>query len=396
MNQKIGFEAHNLEKIRGYGAGVARVLLEEIKSLINDSDLADFRFFVFFKEKIPESQEVRQIIRKKNFCYRVAPFPFNRSYALYYNFWLPWQKIKLGLDLMVFPCYMLPLFYFGRSIVTIHDVVYEAYPEWIPPLYRLIYHLLSRNAGRRATVIQTISNFSKREIIKYYHRAESNVKVIYNPISVKFYPRKDIQKIKETKRQVGLRDKYVFYLGQMFQRRHPLESILAFEKLVKRRPEMECYQFLLVGRNLTYPRINLKKEVEKINQEIGREAIIYLDHLLKSDDDFLANLYSGAELFVSVSDYEGFNLPPTEAMACGTPALLANRPEVNEIQGNEQFYVDNPMDIDEFSRKMEEAIFNQEKRIRAVKSALIQAKKFSLENHLSDFKKMIIENVQSN
>ncbi len=53
MSKKIGFEAHNLEKIRGFGAGVARVLFEEIKSLAQDDDLADIHFFLFFKDKIP-------------------------------------------------------------------------------------------------------------------------------------------------------------------------------------------------------------------------------------------------------------------------------------------------------------------------------------------------------
>ncbi|HHD92362.1 MAG TPA: glycosyltransferase family 1 protein [Candidatus Portnoybacteria bacterium] len=391
MNEKIGFEAHNLEKIKGHGAGVARVLLEEIISL-NNSNLDDSHFFIFFKEKIPENRSLQQLFNQKNFHYRIAPFPFNRSYSLFYNIWLPWQKIKLGLDLMIFPCYMLPLFYFGRSIVIIHDVVYEAHPQWISPLYRFIYHLLSRNAGKRATLIQTISNFSKQEIIKYYHRLPKTIKVIYNPINANFYPRQDIQKIKEIKEKVSLKNKYIFYLGQMFQRRHPLESILAFEKLIKERPEkIKNYQFLFVGRNLTYPQINLKKEVDRINQEIGYQAIIYLDHLPNGGDDFLANLYSGAELFISVSDYEGFNLPPTEAMACGTPALLANRPEVKEIQGNNQFYVQDPMDINEFSQKIEEALFNQEKRENAIQNGLKQVKKYSLENHLKGFQEIVRE-----
>ena len=391
MSKKIGFEAHNLEKIRGFGAGVARVLFEEIKSLAQDDNLVDANFFLFFKNKIPNGQEFKSIIQRKNFHCRIAPFPFNRSYALFYNFWLPWQKIKLGLDLMIFPCYMLPLFYFGRSIVTIHDVVYEAHPEWISPIHRFIYHLLSRNAGRRATVIQTISNFSKEEIIRYYHRTPETIKIIYNPINTNFYPRQDTQKIEEAKSKLGIDNKYIFYLAQMFQRRHPLESLLAFEKLVRKKTEMANYQFLFVGRNLTYPKINLRKEVERINQELGRQAVIYLEHLPDSDDEFLANLYSGAELFVSVSDYEGFNLPPTEAMACGTPVLLADRPEVKEIQGNNQFYIQNPMNIDRFSQKMEEALFDQKKREKAIRSGLEQIKKYSLENHLREFKKMIRE-----
>ena len=133
---------------------------------------------------------------------------------------------------------------------------------------------------------------------------------------------------------------------------------------------------LIVGKNRTNPFMDIGKMVKEINVGLNREAILRKDFAPEED---LKTLYSNAKLSVYLSDYEGFGLPPLEAMACKIPVLTTKKASLAETVGDAAIIVENPKNIDEIAQKMEEGITNEILRQDLIKKGLEQVKKFSWE-----------------
>lgn len=384
---KIGIDGHNLEQPK---AGVARTLMEELRGLSQIPFVREnIKFILYFKFKAskdplfdelasPELQRGEPLFERK-----VLPHIIRPSSAIFYNILLPYFASKDKVDLCYFPCYMLPLFYKGRSVVTIHDCVYEVHPEWFPPYYRYSYHILSSRAIKKASAILTISEFSKQEIMKYYNVPAEKIWVA--PLAPASFFRKieDEEKLLSAKKKYGVEKDFVFFVGQIFTRRHVYEAMLAFEKIVEDFPN---FQFLVIGRDLTYPALGINNLAEMINKRLGREAIVRKNHV-ESDED-LVLLYNAAELFIYLSEYEGFGLPPIESLACNTPPLLACSGVNNEVFDQAAFYVENPTDTDEISCKMRLALLNKEQKEAVLRAGKELVKKFNWENHCKKLLKL--------
>lgn len=377
---KIGVDCHNLEQAR---AGVARTLMEELRGLCQMPFVKEnIRFFLYFKSQSPSDPLFDDPI----FIKRVLPRIVRPSSLIFYNILLPFYAWRDGVDFCYFPCYMLPLFYFGKSIVTLHDVAYEARPEFFPPYHRYSYHFLSSHAAKRATAIVTISDFSKREIIKYYKVPLQKITTIHLAPATIFKKSNDTAKSSVTKQKYGIDKDFIFFVGQIFVRRRIYESVLAFEKIAKELPDL---QFLLIGRDLTYPPRLIDDLCEKVNVRLGRKAIIRRDRVLTDED--LAILYGAAKIFIYPSEYEGFGLPPIEALASGTPPLVARSGVSGEIFGEAAFYVENPNDIDEMAMKIKETISDESARAKVLQAADEQLKKFNWSEHCEKLLKLFKE-----
>lgn len=381
---KIGIDGHNLEQPR---AGVARALVEELYGLSQIPFVREnFKFILYFKAKTPKDPFLDDPLFEK----KVLPCAIRPSSAVFYNILLPYFALKDKVDLCYFPCYMLPLFYQGRSIVTIHDCVYKVHPEWFPPYYRYSYHILSGRAVKKASAILTISEFSKQEIMKYYNVPAEKIWVAPLAPANIFQKIEDKEKLLKVKEKHGIKKDFIFFVGQIFTRRHVYESMLAFEKIAE---DFSNLQFLIIGRDLTYPALEINSLAERINQRLNREVIIRKNYV-DSDED-LVLLYNAAKLFVYLSEYEGFGLPPIEALACGTPPLLA-RSEVNgEIFGQAAFYVENSMDVNEIICKMRSALLDEEQKKAVLQAGKEQIKKFSWKNHCEKLLELFREVLKS-
>jgi len=159
----------------------------------------------------------------------------------------------------------------------------------------------------------------------------------------------------------GIKNKFIFYVGAIFQRRFIPQIIAAFEKIKDKLPD--C-QLLIAGPNYTHPFIDIKKE----------NSIIYVDYIKEED---LVSLYNSANLFIWLSSYEGFGLPPLEAMACGTPVLSTKKTSLAEVLGDYPIWVENPEDINEISEKMLEVLSDEKLKKQMIEMGLKQAQKFS-------------------
>jgi len=375
---KIGVDAHTIEKEEKLGAGgnYLGALLKQWSKL----DPAKYRFILYFKERIPQDDFLNSPVFEKKIAVNLFKI---KSLALFYNLSLPLLAKKDEVDVLFLPYYMRPFFCWTPTITAIHDISYEAHPEWVHWKYGLPQRLLSRLAAQTSRFLITCSQFSKQEIIEYYKVPAERVKMIYLGASHDFTNHRDEVKISEIKKKYGLSDKYFFYNGSMFSRRHILESLQAFELLLKDYPD---YQFLVSGRDLTFPAQNIDNFIKKINKNFPNaiKRVRYIDY----EDLCLA--YQGAELFIWLSEYEGFGLPVLEAMSCGTPVLTINKTSLAEVTGGSAFYVDNPNDFREIRNMMARAITQKDLRKNIIENALEQAKKFSWEKCAEETLKVIV------
>lgn len=340
---KIGIDCHNLE---GKRTGSGRYLMNLLKHWTNENA----EIILYFKNTIPDDIPADDFQKKILHSSRLVR-PTGG------NFWfehilLPRAIKKDGIDLFFSPSYILPLRIPKnvKTAVAIHDISYEAHPEWYSWQNRILLKWISKKSAQKADIIFACSEFTKNEILKYYQVNSDKIRVIHLAADEKFVQNPAVKK-----------KKLIFYVGAIFQRRFVLQMIEAFKKIKNKLPD---YQMLIAGPNYTQPFIDIKSE----------NFITYIEYI---QDEELVSFYNSASLFVWLSSYEGFGLPPLEAMACGTPVLSTKKTSLAEVLGDYPIWVDNPENIDEISDKMFKILSDENLRNIMIKKGLERAQKFS-------------------
>jgi len=361
---KIGIDAHNLE---GQRTGVGRVLISILQQW-NKFDLPQsIKFILYFKKEIPDDLELSDSIFVKKLLKA-------QSNAFFVHWLLHRAAKKDNVDILFCSGYVAPLFYQGKIALTLHDIIYQARPDlynWPSFWDKILLKKVSRMAAQKAKIILTPSEFSKKEVLKHYQVEPEKVFNVPLAADESFKQITDQNKLAEVKNKYQIKDKFIFYVGSIFNRRHLPETIKAFGRLA---PKLPNYQFLIVGANHTSPFINIDGLIRQANKQLNRPAILRQDYLTGQD---LAALYSAADLLVWLSDYEGFGLPILESMACGTPVVTSPVASIPEVAGQAAIYVQDNSNIDEISEAIYRGLTDQQLRQDLIKRGLTQAKKFS-------------------
>ena len=379
---RIGIDCHVLEK-RKSGVGVARYLMKLLNCWSRKSGI---EFFLYFKDRIISGNFLSSsdFLSSPVFIKKIAKNPFNiKSLALYYNFSLPIAVMRDKIDVLFLPFYMRPFFCWVPTVNVIHDISYVSHSNWFRLRYRLPLKLLTKRAIKKSFALVVSSKYTKDEIIKFYDVRENKIFPILLAADEKFNSQKNIDKIEEVKRKYNLNKNYLFYTGSIFSRRHVLELIKAFEKLLDNGLD---YQFLISGDDLTCPAQNIIQIINNINKKYSN-AIIKVDYVHEDD---LLYIYQGAELFVWPSEYEGFGLPPLEAMACGTPVLSTKKTSLAEVLGDYPIWVENPSDIGEIKDKMIKVLKDENLRNEMITQGLICARQFSWQKTAEETLRILI------
>ncbi len=365
---KIGIDAHNLE---GQRTGVGRVLINLLQQWKSFNLPSDLSFILYFKKEIPDDLNLSDSLFEKKILQ--APFNF-QSNALFMHWFLPRAAQKDKVDILFCPAYIAPLFYSGKIALILHDIIYEARPElynW-PSLWdRILLKWVSKISARKAQIVFTPSEFSKKEVLEHYQVNPEKVFVILEAADSIFRQITDQNKLATVKRKYKIKDKFIFYVGSIFNRRHLAEIIRAFGLLA---PQLTDYQFLVVGVNHTAPFIDIDGLVKEVNQKIGRQAVLRQDYLKGRD---LVTLYNAADLLVWLSDYEGFGLPVLEAMACATPVVTSSLASLPEVAGEAAIYLQDNSNIEAMVYAIYQGLTNQELRQELVAKGLSRAQSFS-------------------
>ena len=270
--------------------------------------------------------------------------------------------------------YFIPFFRPCPVVTTIHDICFEHYKDIFTMREYVRQKLLVRYAAKHSDYIVTVSNFSKQDICSCYGIPKEKVTITYNAVDKKYRELSSEELDIGTLRQkFNIKGEYILSVCNLQPRKNMKRLILAYNKLCK--DYQYDGQLVIVGKKAwMYDEIFGAAEI--INKENGEiDRILFTDYVSEED---LVRLYNGAKCFVYPSYYEGFGIPPLEALACGTPVAVSSATALPEVVGMAGVYFD-PFDIDDICESINGILTDIKKNgeITAQREISKQAGKYS-------------------
>ena len=215
----------------------------------------------------------------------------------------------------------------GKTVITVHDMVYKAFPETVRARTKYMLDTGLKRSMKRADLIVTDSEFSKSEILKYFPQHESKLRVVPCGVDLrKFRPCTEPERIPAVKSSLGIEGEYFLYLGTIEPRKNLERLIAAYNIFIQKVKENPPKLVLAGGKGWLYDSIFAKVT------ELGLADKVIFTRYVPSED--MNPLMCGAMAFVFPSIYEGFGMPPLEAMACGVPVLTSDAASLPEVTGD--------------------------------------------------------------
>src|SRR5262245_54199009 len=248
------------------------------------------------------------------------------NYSLREQIHVPWILHRERPDVYHSPHYVLPAAVRCRSVVTIHDCIHLMFPQYLPNRAASAYARASMwAAARRSHRILTVSEASKRDIIHFFNVPPEKIVVVYNAIDERFRRAPAEEDVARVRERYQLAQGFVLYVGNIKPHKNLVRLIEAYDML--RHRGFDDLKLLIIGDEISkLPALRRAVHKHKLHKHVR-----FLGYL---PDETLAVLYRLAELFVFPSLYEGFGLPPLEAMACGTPVVTSNVSSLPEVTGD--------------------------------------------------------------
>ncbi|MBL7022084.1 glycosyltransferase family 4 protein [Patescibacteria group bacterium] len=359
----IGLEASRANKKQKTGTEwYAWHLFEQFKEIDQDNS-----FIIYHNNDLTDDLAEAPA----NFLFKQIKWPFRKF----------WTHICLSFELLLHPVDKLffsnavPLITRGEVIATIHDLGFIKNPELYHPLER-VYQKVSHNiAIKRADKILAISEATKADIIKYYPKAESKIKVIYNG-----WDDKEFKPITEDKKQFikhkyNLPDRYLLYIGRIETKKNIQNLVKGFNTI-----KDSSWPLVLAGRPGNYGFDEIKKLAG------NNKKIIFLGYIPQEDYKLLIG---AASIFVFPSKFEGFGIPILEAMGSGVPVLCSDIPVLHEVGGDAAVFFD-PDSVEDIAMNIDMLIRGSAKRQELIKLGLDKSREFSWEKCAKETLKYIL------
>jgi glycosyltransferase involved in cell wall biosynthesis len=306
-----------------------------------------------------------------NFRAVLEPSP---NYSIREQLHVPWVLRRERPDLFHAPHYVLPAGVHCRSVVTIHDCIHLMFPQYLPSKMALAYARAQMwAAARRSHCILTVSDASKRDILQLFNVPPEKIVVVYNAIDSHFWITPEQETVARVRERYQLDHKFVLYVGNIKPHKNLVRLIEAFDEL--RRGDLEDLKLLIIGDEISkLPGLRRAVHRHKLHKHVR-----FLGYL---PDDQLAVLYRMASVFAFPSLYEGFGLPPLEAMASGTPVVTSNISSLPEVVGDAAVLVD-PYDVGSIVDGLRRVLTDPARAEEMRRKGLIRAREFSWERSVA-------------
>lgn len=257
----------------------------------------------------------------------------------------------------------------ARTVVTIHDVEYASSPATVPKKDIHLRSKLFPYSARGATRIIAVSEHTKKDIVNHLGIDPQKIQVTHLAADKIYKVIDNEEKLASVRKKYKLPSKFILYVGGLYPRKN-IPNMLKAYAIVKKRTG--CQQkFVLVGM-----KAEAMQEISITIKQLGLINDVIFPGYIDIED--MPVIYNLADVFMHVSIFEGFGLPPLEAMQCGTPVLVSNVASLPEVVGDAGFQV-NPFDIEEMSLKLEKLIISEERINYYKKKGLERAALFSWE-----------------
>lgn len=278
-----------------------------------------------YKSLIPIAEGIKFIFAAQNISHLKTIFGMQKnvdyvrlkSRGKYYRLGVEFPEIvkKHNID-VIHSQYITPLIKNCKTVVTIHDILFEDYPQFFPYRYRLPRHILFKASARRADLLLTVSDYSRRRISKVYRIPEEEIVVTHNGVSADFRNLDHAECVSFIKSKYGI-DDYILYVSRFEPRKRQVSLLNAYKNL---RLDKKGIDLVFIGiETIADPQFNLS--YESCDEEMKQHIHIY-DNI---PYNILLKWYGGARLFVYPSEAEGFGIPPLEAAASGVPVICNDK-----------------------------------------------------------------------
>lgn len=257
-----------------------------------------------------------------------------------------------------------------KKITTIHDLIPYVMPETVGKGYLIKFLKEMPMIIGGSDGIITVSEFSKRDILKFFPIDESKIFVTPLAADKKYVPKDKIYCRNFLKDKYNLADPFILYLGGFSERKNIASALIAFSKVYKDLDKR--YNLVIVG-DYKDPSQRLVKLVAELKIDSN---VIFTGFV---PEEHLPMFYNGCDTFIYPSFYEGFGLPPLEAMNCGTPVIASNLTSIPEVVGDGGILI-NPYDISEISFAIGTLLGSENLRQELSYKALKRAKEYSWQN----------------
>jgi len=347
-------------------AGIGRYIINLIREITKFDCKNDY--FILLRKKYYQSlcfsnQKVRKVL---------ADYP---HYSFREQFFLPLQLIKLRPNLVHFPHFNVPIFWWGKYVVTIHDLIKHQFrgPEattksrlfyWFKYLN---YKFLVRFAIGRAVRIITPSKWTKKGLKKQYGLNSAKIAVIYEGVNEKFKTKNSELKAGDLLEKYKIKKPFLIYTGSLYSHKNVERLVMAVKDLNEIH-HLNLFLVVVCGRNVFWERF--RKQVKKLKAD----GFVILTGFVS--DDELNVLYRQAEVFVFPSLLEGFGLPGLEAMAVGLPVLASDSSCLPEVYGSAAVYF-NPLNVKQMADKIKAVVTNRKLRVQMRALGYQQVRKYS-------------------
>jgi len=291
------------------------------------------------------------------------------NYSLVEHVGIPAALRRLKVQLFHSPHYVLPLFTPCPSVVTIHDVIHLLFPQYLPSRFASHYaRFMIRRALDKAELVLTVSDSSKRDLLTFFEVSPDKIVVIPNGIDGSMTQGLPVQELARVKERFQIFGRTALFVGNIKPHKNVERLIAAFAK-VRENPEFSDLTLIVVGDEISkYP--SLRRTVERHRVRGNVRFFGFVPELT------LVALYKIADVFVFPSLYEGFGLPPLEAMANGTPVVTSNISSLPEVVGDAALTVD-PYNIDQIALAIRAILTDRNLRTRLIADGYERAKQFS-------------------
>ncbi len=352
-----GYEANVPQRL-----GSSQIAFELIKNLEKIDTKNDYTILL--------AGEPLDDLPKERLGWRYKTLKFNK-FKTYLAIPLALFFTKNRPDLFFSPTHYGPFLAPCKRVIMIFDLAFLKFRKMFKPrdLHQLT--LWTKISVKKAAHVITISKSTKRDIIENYHLKKSMITVAYPGFdSGVYHPINDHGKIDQIKEKYKILGDYIIYIGTIQPRKNLVRLIEAFEKI-------DNLKLVIVGKTTGVGRQAwMFEDILNRPKELGiLDKVIFTGFVPSGELPYLIN---GAEAFILPSLYEGFGIPPLEAMACGTPVLVSNTSSLPEVVGEAGLLFD-PYSVTQIEQAIRTVVSDKKLRLKLSKASLNRSKQFSWE-----------------
>jgi glycosyltransferase involved in cell wall biosynthesis len=291
-----------------------------------------------------------------------------RNYSVRELLTVPLALARLRVDLFHAPHYVVSPLVRVPYVVTIHDCIHLRFPQYLPNRRAYVYaRAMMRLAARRARRILTVSQASRDDIVRYLHVPADKIDVIPNAMDAFLLNRATEDDIARVRERFQLTSPFILYSGNIKPHKNVARLIEAFS-ILRQKHGADVSLVIIGDESSRYPNLRRLVHRHQLHQHVRFLGFV--------PDATLAALYRLASVFVFPSLYEGFGLPPLEAMAMGTPVVVSNVSSLPEVVGDAALLID-PADPEAIADAVNRALTDADLRASLVQRGHERVKAFS-------------------